>query len=206
MIGPSAIGSENGTPTSITSAPASSSPDNSASVSSGDGWPAVTYGTSARRPDARSRANCSAMRSDEVVTDTNAVPIGLIRLDDCTLECSVLPAVCEIDKVAWEQDVAPRVADDPHDRPREHLGDRIPRVHESQLERVEHDERADRVNAREIDERLHQHGIHSAAGVVAHLFHDISRIERRRLIGTTRRRRVESISHGDDLAEPAPLP
>src|SRR5881227_4397679 len=100
MIGPSAIGSENGTPTSMTSAPARSSPDNKSRVASGDGWPAVTYGTSARRPDARSRAKCSAMRSDEVVTDTKAVPIGLIRLDDRSLERAVLSAIREVHEIS----------------------------------------------------------------------------------------------------------
>ncbi len=42
MTGPSAIGSENGTPTSITSAPAVTSADMIGTVAAGDGSPAVT--------------------------------------------------------------------------------------------------------------------------------------------------------------------
>src|SRR5436305_3419161 len=133
MIGPSAIGSENGTPISMTSAPASCSPCTSSSVALGEGCPAVTYGTSARRPDARSWANCSARRSDEVVTDTNAVPIGLVSLDDRSLERAVLPTICKIDKIPWKENVTLFVADDAHDRPRQHFRDGIRRVDEPEL-------------------------------------------------------------------------
>src|SRR2546423_14305044 len=98
MIGPSAIGSENGTPTSTTSAPALSRPDRSSSVASADGWPAVTYGTSARRPSRRSSAKRSAIRSDEVVTDTDAVPIWVFGLDDRAPERAFGCAVGEIDQ------------------------------------------------------------------------------------------------------------
>src|SRR5690349_22620314 len=100
MIGPSASGSENGTPISMTSAPAPSSPVSNSIVACGDGWPAVMYGTSARRPDARNCAKRSETRSDEVVADTNAVPIGLIRLDDRPLERAVLPAIREIHEIS----------------------------------------------------------------------------------------------------------
>src|SRR5689334_19769252 len=135
MMGPSAIGSENGTPISRMSAPARSSPCSRWTVASGDGCPAVTYGTSARRPDARSCAKRSATRSDEVVADTNPVPFGLIRLDDRPLERAVLPAVREIHEISGKEHVPLVVAHDADDRSRQHLRDRIARVHQSQLER-----------------------------------------------------------------------
>ena len=50
ITGPSAIGSENGTPSSITSAPPFTSACISATVCCGCGSPAVMYGTSALRP------------------------------------------------------------------------------------------------------------------------------------------------------------
>ena len=49
MVGPSAIGSENGTPSSITSAPASTSACMTGTVASSDGSPAVMKGISALR-------------------------------------------------------------------------------------------------------------------------------------------------------------
>src|SRR5438067_406313 len=112
------------------------------------------YGTSARRPDARSCAKRSATRPDEVVADTNAVPIGLIRLDDGSLERAVLPAIGEIHEIPREQDVAAGVAHDAHDRSREHLRDGITGVHKAQLERIEHDKRADGEDAGKVHERL----------------------------------------------------
>src|SRR4051812_27437021 len=199
ITGPSAIGSENGTPTSRTSAPAPSSPMSRSTVASRDGCPAVTYGTSARRPDARSCANRSATRSDEVVADTNTVPIGLIRLDDRSLERAVLSAVGEIDQISGKEHVAFVVAHDTHDRPREHFGDRVVGVHQSELEGIEYDESANRIDTGEIDKRLDEDRIHAAAGVIAHLFHDVGRIERRRLIGAARGGGIESVGDSDDL-------
>src|SRR5579863_582556 len=57
ITGPSAIGSENGTPNSIRSAPPRSSAATSAGVRSGDGSPAVKYATSAARRFSRSALN-----------------------------------------------------------------------------------------------------------------------------------------------------
>ena len=59
ITGPSAIGSENGTPSSITSAPACTSACITGTVASSDGSPAVMKGTSALRPEALSRENFS---------------------------------------------------------------------------------------------------------------------------------------------------
>src|SRR3712207_1236298 len=101
MIGPSAIGSENGTPTSITSAPASSRPRSSSRLEAGSGNPAVMYVTRARRPPARSLAKRSAIRSDEsdeVVTDADAIPFGILRLDDRPAKTPVRCPLREVDQ------------------------------------------------------------------------------------------------------------
>src|SRR5438045_8416870 len=126
------------------------------------------YGMSARRPDARSCAKRSATRSDEVVADTNSVPIGLVRLDDGSLEGAVLTAIGEIDKVTGEQNIPSRVAHDAHDRSRKHLRDRIARVHQAQLECIEDHERTDGKNAGEIYECFDQDGIHPGTFIVSH--------------------------------------
>src|SRR5512147_1133065 len=62
MTGPSAIGSENGTPSSTMSAPAATRRCRIGTVIAGDGSPAVTYGMSAVRPAARRRANVESIR------------------------------------------------------------------------------------------------------------------------------------------------
>src|SRR5690348_13155904 len=62
ITGPSAIGSEKGTPSSIASAPAATSAFISGTVVAGDGSPAVTYGINAVRPAERSRANVASIR------------------------------------------------------------------------------------------------------------------------------------------------
>src|SRR3954468_16164732 len=93
MTGPSAIGSENGTPTSMTSAPASSRPLSNSIVPAIEGSPAVMYGTNARRFAFRSAAKRSSMTVrlaavavvfdlEEVVANTDAIPLRAFGLDD----------------------------------------------------------------------------------------------------------------------------
>src|SRR5690606_14958542 len=62
MVGPSAIGSENGTPSSMTSAPASTSACMTGTSASSEGSPAVTKGIKALRLADLSRANLASMR------------------------------------------------------------------------------------------------------------------------------------------------
>src|SRR5215831_6794054 len=62
MTGPSAMGSENGTPSSIKSAPALSSAKTSSRVISMPGSPAVMYGMKAFRRLPRSSSNRFSMR------------------------------------------------------------------------------------------------------------------------------------------------
>src|SRR5258708_8398247 len=62
ITGPSAIGSEKGTPSSITSAPALTTACITATVSPGEGSPAVTNGISAERFAARSFSKVAVIR------------------------------------------------------------------------------------------------------------------------------------------------
>src|SRR5580693_5434886 len=62
MVGPSASGSLNGTPSSMTSAPASASARTNFSVASNDGSPAVMYATMPSSPDSRSSAKRLELR------------------------------------------------------------------------------------------------------------------------------------------------
>src|SRR3954467_889061 len=185
ITGPSAIGSENGRPSSITSAPASSSAARSSTLRPTSGWPAVIYGTKAHRFAARRSAKRRSIcrsppgdppgdaprdppgadcpESDEIVTDANAISFRIFRLDDGAEEPAVGIAVGQVDELSGMQDVALRIADDTHDRAGKHVLQRIDRVDDAQLERIHHDKGADRIDAREVDERLHDHGIHAAA-------------------------------------------
>jgi hypothetical protein len=62
MTGPSAIGSENGTPSSMTSAPAVASACIKGTVAPAAGSPAVTKGMSALRRSRARRSKTAAMR------------------------------------------------------------------------------------------------------------------------------------------------
>src|SRR5436309_2117548 len=75
--GPSAIGSENGTPSSITSAPSATAARTRSRVVGRSGSPAVKYGTSATWPRAPSAAKVPAMRL------TRASPRGARRPFPC---------------------------------------------------------------------------------------------------------------------------
>src|SRR5829696_9149130 len=123
MTGPSAIGSEKGTPTSTTSAPASSMAASSSSERVRSGCPAVMYTTSARLPCRRSDSNrvASGEGSDEVVTDTNPIPVRLFRLDDRSMKRAVLATVGQIDDAARMRQVAHGVADHAEQRTGEHF-------------------------------------------------------------------------------------
>src|SRR5439155_18950969 len=117
ITGPSAIGSENGSPSSMTSAPAPSSARMRSTVRAASGWPAVMYGTSARRPSSFSAAKRRAIALDEVVADADAIALGILGLDDRPQEHAVAVAVGEIDQFAGMDDVPLLVADHADDRP-----------------------------------------------------------------------------------------
>src|SRR5437588_12831903 len=86
MVGPSASGSENGTPTSTKSAPAAATHLSASSDTSGVGNPAVRYGMSAARRVpafprmARHRAAIGC--SDKVGADVDAVFYGVRDLHE----------------------------------------------------------------------------------------------------------------------------
>src|ERR1041384_6646030 len=102
MTGPSAMGSENGRPSSMTSAPASCRPWIKSIVADASGCPAVMYGTRARFPDCFRAANAEAIRfrvsraaSDEVVANPDAIAFRILGLDDRANEDAVGVAVRE---------------------------------------------------------------------------------------------------------------
>src|SRR5256885_16285040 len=89
MVGPSASGSLNGTPTSTKSAPAAWTSWSAASDASGVGWPAVRYGMSAARrraPARRARQPAAIGCSDKVLADVAAVPAPIRDPDDGSAE------------------------------------------------------------------------------------------------------------------------
>src|SRR5712671_7167256 len=96
MVGPSARGSENGTPTSTKSAPAATTHRSASTDTAGVGKPAVRYGISARDvPSVRHRAAMAL--SDKVVADVDTVFDGIGDLDDGAGEGAVRVFFREID-------------------------------------------------------------------------------------------------------------
>src|SRR3954452_12147829 len=121
------------------------------------------YGTSARRPSARRRANRRAMTSrvsDEVVADADAITLWILGFDDGAQEDAGRVAISEIDERARIQQLPLRIAHDAHDRTRQHVLNRIDRVYDAELEGVEHDERSNGVDPGEIHEGLDEHRVH----------------------------------------------
>src|ERR1043166_8591945 len=198
----------------MTSAPASSSPFNSSRVPSTDGSPAGMYGTNPRRLDFRRSAKRSAMAlvlveaigSDEVVANPDAIALGRLGLHDRPAEVAIFGAIGHVDDRSRIEDVALSVADDPHERTREHFGDRIHYVDDAQFVRVADDQCADRIDAGETDERLHDNLVHAAARIVTHLANHVGRSPGRRPIHASRGRGVKTVADCDDLAEDAHLP
>src|SRR6266850_6021055 len=96
MVGPSASGSENGTPISTKSAPAAATRRSASSDTAALGKPAVRYGISARDlPSARHR--CAMAVSDKVVADVDPVLNRVRDLDDGAREIAVGVFLREID-------------------------------------------------------------------------------------------------------------
>src|SRR5688500_3975352 len=138
IVGPSARGSENGTPTSMKSAPAAAIRVNAASETARVGNPAVRYGMRARRlPNDRQRsAIAPALRSDKVIADVDAVFDRVRDLHDGARVVAVRVFVREIHDGAGTQERAVRRRDDPDDGPVD-VGDvGIGVVHERHFVRV----------------------------------------------------------------------
>src|SRR5882672_3236049 len=170
MVGPSARGSENGTPTSTKSAPAAATCRRASSDTSGVGNPAVRYGMSAARGVpalprmARHRAAIGC--SDKVVADVDAVFSGVGDLHDRTGMVAFGIALREIGEESGLLHAAFGRGHDADHGPM-HMGDvRIGTVHERHLVRVEDDARPDGIDADQVDERLHHDLIVAAPRVL----------------------------------------
>src|SRR5882762_9532424 len=159
MVGPSARGSENGTPTSTKSAPAAATHRRASRDRSGVGNPAVRYGMSAARRApalprmARQRAAMGC--SDKVVADVDAVFEGVGDLHDRAGMTACGIALREVGKESGVLHPAFGRGHDADHRPM-HVGDiRVSAVHERHLVGVEDDARSHGVDADQVDERLH---------------------------------------------------
>src|SRR6188508_1665975 len=141
MTGPSAIGSENGTPISITSAPASATAEIISIDASGSGCPAVRYAMSALRPLRRQAAKRSASASDEIVTDSDTIPLGVSRLDDRARIAAVGRFCSEIAHVSRVCEVAQVVGHDFDEGTCKEIGGRIHSMHDGELECIEDHQR-----------------------------------------------------------------
>src|SRR6266550_3050316 len=147
MVGPSARGSLNGTPTSTKSAPVRSAARNASREAAGVGYPAVIYGISAARRSARTARQRAAIGwSDKVVADLDAVLRRVADLDDGSGEVALFIALREVDHGARVQQRPLGRRHDPHHRP-VHRGDiGVRGLHQRHLVGVEDDARAHGVN------------------------------------------------------------
>src|SRR3989475_1726376 len=202
MVGPSASGSENGTPTSTKSAPAAATSRRASSDVSGVGNPAVRYGMSAARRVpafprmARQRAAIGC--SDKVVADVDAVLYGVRDLHDRAGMIAFGVALREVGEESGVLHPAFGRGHDADDRSM-HMGDvRIGAVHERHLVRVEDDARAHGVDPDQVDERLHHDLIVPAPRVLPHFLEHLIRLDRHRLVDAPARGRVGPIGHRAD--------
>src|SRR5437762_2023775 len=155
MVGPSASGSLNGTPTSRMS-PTSSAARRAARLTSLEGKPAVRYGISAVRRRALSSAQAGASRdSDKVVADREAVPGRVGDLDDGAAIGAPFILLGQADQRARRRDhAAVHVDGDAHHRTVELLAFGVRGGDDADLEGIENDAGADGIDADQIDERL----------------------------------------------------
>src|SRR6266480_3226342 len=169
MVGPSARGSENGTPTSTKSAPAAATRRSASRDRAGVGNPAVRYGISAARPApagaplpplpplpprmARQRAAIGC--SDKVVADVDAVLGRIGDLHDGAGKVVRVVALREVDEESRVLHAAVGGGHDAHHRSM-HVGDvGVGAVDQRDLVGVEDHARAHRIDPDQIDERLH---------------------------------------------------
>src|SRR5437870_982339 len=203
MVGPSARGSENGTPTSTKSAPAAATTRNASSDWSGVGNPAVRYGMSAARfaparpRMARQRAAIGC--SDKVVTDVDAVFDGVGDLDDGAGIVALRIALGEIGEEPGVLHAAVGCRHDADDRAMHVCDVRVGAVHERHLIGMDDDARPHGVDADQVDERLHDDGIVAAPRVLPHLLRHLIGLNRNGLVGTAAGRGVEAVGNRHDL-------
>src|SRR5690349_13666241 len=214
MVGPSARGSENGTPTSMKSAPAPATTRRASSDDAGVGKPAVRYAISAARrelppappppslppapfPNTRQRAAMGC--SDKVVGDVDAVLEWVGDLHDRPREMTLCVALGEVRQEARVLNAAVRRGDDA-DHGAMHVRDvRVGAVDQGDLVGVEDDARPDGIDPDQVDERLDDDLIVAAARVLPHFLEHLVRLDRHRLIDAPAGGSVEPIGDGDDL-------
>src|SRR6266480_2763130 len=203
MVGPSASGSENGTPTSMKSAPAAARSRRASRDNSGVGNPAVRYGMSAARRApalprmARQRAAMGC--SDKVVADVDAVFYGVGDLHD---RAGMMAFGIALREVGQESGVLHPALGRGHDADHRsmHVGDvRIGTVHERHLVRVEDDARSHRIDADQVDEGLHHDLVVATPRVFPHFLEHLIGLDRHGLVNPPTRGGIEPVGHGDDL-------
>src|SRR5229473_3532187 len=186
IVGPSARGSEKGSPTSMKSAPAAATRTSAASESAGVGNPAVRYGIRAARRTpaapriARQRAAIGC--SDKVVGDVDAVLDRVGDLDDGARIVALGILVREIDEHPGMHQPTVGGRDDAHHRT-VHVGDvGVRPVHDRHFVGVEDDARAHGVDANQVDERLDDDWVVAAARILPHLLEHLIGLDRHGLI------------------------
>src|SRR5437016_12003451 len=185
IVGPSASGSLNGTPTSTKSAPAAWTSWSAASDASGLGWPAVRYGMSAARrrsPARRVRQRAAIGCSDKVIADVDAVLDRIGDLDDGAGEVALRVALRQVGEKPW---LGRRPLGRRHDA--HHgtvdVGDvRVGAVDDGDLVGVEDDACAHGIDADQVDERFDDDRIVTAARVFPHLLEHLVGLDRHGLI------------------------
>src|SRR5689334_7315284 len=146
IVGPSASGSENGTPTSTKSAPAAAMARSASRDTAGVGKPAVRYGMSARDvPSARHRAaiGVAGALSDKVVVDVDTVFDRVGDLDDGARVAAVRILLGKIDDRTRIQQRPIGCRDEAYDRAVYVCDVRVGAVHQRDLIGVEDDAGAD---------------------------------------------------------------
>src|SRR6266576_1106036 len=198
-VGPSASGSENGTPTSIKSAPASATRRSASSETAGVGKPAVRYGISARDvPSARHREAMGAL-SDKVIADVDTVLDRVGDLDDGARVVAVGILLGKIDHGTRIQQRPIGCRDEAYDRAVDVRDVGVGAVHQRHLIGVEDDAGADGVDPDQVDERFYHDPIVPAPRVLPHLLEHLIGLDRHGLVDTPAGRSVKAVGDRDHL-------
>src|SRR5882724_1015924 len=145
MVGPSASGSLNGTPTSRMSETRSAA-RSASRLAPGVGWPAVRYGMSALRRASRSADQTGAsLDSDKVIADRQPIARRIGHLHDRATVRPALVLLGQVHRHARRGNAgAVDVHRDPDQRPVELLALRVGGGDNAHLERIQDDTGADR--------------------------------------------------------------
>src|SRR5215210_5521020 len=108
------------------------------------------------RPEALSAVHPGSSRdSDKVIARGQSEAVGIGHLHDGALECAALVLLGEAYLITWQwYGSAIHVDRDPHQRSIELLPVGVGRRHDADLQRVQDDAGADRVNTNQVDESL----------------------------------------------------